>query len=92
MKLKKAQTKRFAELVLRALEDKDIVTYKVDRAQVLDRLVTVIEKNMTDELELDRAVNQMMDDLERSNPGEFERYKMFPMLKKKMAKERGFVL
>ena len=92
MKLKKAQTKRLAELVLRALEEKKVVTYKAERAQVFDRLVGVIEKNMTDELELDRAVNQMMDDLERSNPGEFERYKMFPMLKKKMAKERGFVL
>jgi hypothetical protein len=34
----------------------------------------------------------MMDDLERQNPGGFQRFKMFPMLKRRLAKEKGIIL
>jgi len=41
---------------------------------------------------LDVEVNRLMDDLERQNPGEFQRFKMFPLLKKRLAKEKGIIL
>jgi hypothetical protein len=47
---------------------------------------------MRKESDLDHEVNRMMDELERQNPGEFQRYKMFPMLKKRLAKEKGIIL
>ena len=42
--------------------------------------------------ELDAEVNRMMDDLEKQSSGEFQRYKMFPMLKKRLAKEKKIIL
>jgi len=56
-------------------------------------LVTaVLKQNLEAEKELDQSVNDMMDTLEKQNPGGFERYKMFPLLKKKLAEQKGFVL
>ena len=60
--------------------------------KLLQRAVAIIEKNMEAERQLDVEVNGMLDTLERSHQGEFQRYKMFPLLKQKLAKEKGFVL
>ena len=54
--------------------------------------VDLIKAELQKERDLDGAVNEMLDDLERSNPGEFQRFKMFPLLKKKMAKEKKVIL
>jgi len=34
----------------------------------------------------------MLDDLERKNPNQFQRGKMFGMLKSRLAKEKGIIL
>ena len=44
------------------------------------------------EMNLDREVNQMLDQLERTNGGEFQRFKMYPILKQKLAKEKKVIL
>ena len=44
------------------------------------------------ESDLDREVNQMLDQLERTNAGEFQRFKMYPILKQKLAKEKKVIL
>ena len=54
--------------------------------------LAIIKADYNRERELDQEVNKMMDDLERKNPGEFQRYIMFPMLKKRLAKEKGIIL
>ena len=41
---------------------------------------------------LDRACRALLDDLERSNSGQFQRFKMYPLLKQKLAKERKVIL
>ena len=56
------------------------------------RAVAIVNDDFRKEDELDREVNKMLDDLERKNPGEFQRFKMFPMLKKRLAKEKGMIL
>lgn len=42
--------------------------------------------------DLAHEVNRMLDDLERQDPGGFERRKMFAMIKVKLAKQKGIVL
>ena len=42
--------------------------------------------------ELTVEVNRILDDLEKQNPGGFERRKMFSMVKAKLAKQKGIVL
>ena len=79
-------------LILRELKDQNVMTYKAKEQDVHARAKAIIKGNIQDEAKLDEEVNAMMDDLERKNPGEFQRYKMFPLLKKRLAKEKGFIL
>lgn len=92
MKLTDKQIKRLVTLVFRELKDQDLVTFKEAEEKVASRGVDLIQQNFRQESALDEEVNKMMDDLERQNPGEFQRYKMFPLLKKRLAKEKGFIL
>ena len=55
-------------------------------------IINVLKQNMEAEKVLDQSVNDMMETLEKQNPGGFEHYKMFPLLKKKLAEQQGFVL
>ena len=65
---------------------------KVSEEAVLKRAVAVIEADFAREVEFEREVSQALDELERKNPGQFERYKMLPLLKKRMAEEKGIIL
>ena len=81
-----------ADAIVKGLKTQKVITFKDKEETVLDRATAIIRADYFREQELDREVNRMMDDLERQNPGEFERYKMFPMLKKRLAKEKGIIL
>lgn len=92
MKLTPLQMQKLAEKVIATWKAHDIVTFKVDEALVLKAAIEAIQADYQKEAQLDIEVNKMLDQLERSNPGEFQRYKMFPMIKQKLAKERKMVL
>jgi hypothetical protein len=92
MKLTPIQIDRMVRKIFDQLKEQKIVEFKTAEDKVHKRAVAIIEADYAKELELDRAVNKMLDELERKNPGEFERYKMYPMLKKRMAKEKGIIL
>lgn len=74
------------------LKAHNIVTLKDKEEKILRRAEELVKADYARETELDREVEAMMDDLERKNPGEFQRYKMFPLLKKRLAKEKGVIL
>ncbi len=44
------------------------------------------------EKELDQEVAQRLDELEKTHKGQFERYKMYPLLKKKLAEQKSLAL
>lgn len=92
MKVSEKQMKRMAEAILKGLKEQKVITFKEKEEIVCERALNFIKGDFIREQELDREVNRMMDDLERQNPGEFQRYKMFPMLKRRLAKEKGIVL
>lgn len=81
-----------AQAIFAGLKNQQVVVFKEKEEQVLERAEALIRADFAREMELDKEVNRMMDDLERQNPGEFQRYKMFPMLKKRLAKEKGIIL
>lgn len=82
-----------AEAIMKGLKEQKVIEqFKTKEEDVLNRAFELIKADFHREAELDREVNRMMDDLERQSPGEFQRYKMFPMLKKRLAKEKGIVL
>ena len=92
MRLTDKQIKRLVETILDELKAQKIVTFKESEEKVLQRSIEIIKGDFQREAQLDIQVNKMMDDLERQNPGSFERYKMFPLLKKRLAKEKGIIL
>lgn len=92
MKITEKQMKRMAEAIFNGLKEQKVVEFKEKEDKVLERAIGLIRADFQRERDLDAEVNRMMDDLERKNPGEFQRYKMFPMLKKRLAKEKGIIL
>ena len=69
-----------------------MIQFKEKEEVVMKRAQEIIRADFQREQELDQEVNRMMDDLEKKSSGEFQRYKMFPMLKKRLAKEKKIIL
>jgi len=83
---------KIAVEVFKEVSGTDSIEVHFDKEKFKSLISNVLKQNMEDEKVLDQAVNDMMDTLEKQNPGSFEHYKMFPLLKKKLAEQRGFVL
>ncbi|MGE4133618.1 MAG: DUF507 family protein [Bdellovibrionales bacterium] len=93
MKVTEKQMRRMAEAIFRGLKEQKVIEQFKDKEEnVLNRATAIIKADFDREMALDREVNRMMDDLERQNPGEFQRFKMFPLLKRRLAKEKGIIL
>jgi len=92
MKLSPNQMNKIAAEVFKEVSTTDNleVYFEPDRFKTI--IVNVLKKNIEAEKDLDQSVNDMMETLEKQNPGGFEHYKMFPLLKKKLAEQQGFVL
>lgn len=92
MKLTQGQLQSIVEKIFKHWKAKNIVTFKDDEKKVLQRGLDILKAEIQAEMDLDREVQKKLDELEKSNPGEFQRHKMFQMLKVKLAKERKVIL
>lgn len=92
MKPSNTEIEKLAHAVINDLKKTNQLTFKSSEEQVYRRAYEIVKANFEQEAELDREVHEMMDQLEQQNAGDFQRYKMFPMLKKKLAQQKGFVL
>ena len=92
MKLTTSQIQRLSEKILKQWKAQNLITFKVDEKIVLKTIVDVVTLNLKKEEQLDQDVKNLMDQMEREHEGQFQRHKMFPMLKQKLAKERKFIL
>lgn len=92
MKISNQHLEVIVNKVLKSWKDQNIVQFKVDEKKVYSRLIEALRTDYQKELDLEKEVNKMLDDLERSNSGQFQRFKMYPMLKQKLAKEKKVIL
>lgn len=92
MKLTPSQIQRLSEKILKQWKLQGLITFKVDEKIVLKTIVDCITDDFRREDALDKEVMQMINELERQHGSEFQRHKMFPMLKQKLAKERKIIL
>lgn len=92
MKLTASQIQRLSEKILNQWKNQNLITFKVDEKVVLQTIVDAITLDIKREEQLDQDVNALMDQMERQHEGQFQRHKMFPMLKQKLAKERKIIL
>ena len=92
MKLTPQQMQALADKVLEQWKESKLVHLKAPEKDIQEKILSVIRAELQKEADLEREVNAMLDRLERTNPGEFERYKMYPMLKQKLAKDKKVIL
>lgn len=91
-KLTEKQIERMVKMIFDELKKHRIITFKEPEEKVFKRGVELVKEDFDREKELEREVLKMMDELERQNPEGFQRYKMFPLLKRKLAEQKGIVL
>ena len=93
MKLTTSQIQRLSEKILKQWKAQpNLITFKVDEKVVLQTIIDAIINELKKEEKLDQDVHALMDQMEREHEGQFQRHRMFPMLKQKLAKERKIIL
>jgi len=92
MRFTDQQIRRMADHLLSALVDRGGATLKAGRGVVLARVEEIIRVEMTKEQELDKEVLELMESQLRKAPADIDRQKLFMMIKKKLAEERGIPL
>jgi hypothetical protein len=92
MKLTTLQLQAIATKVLDSWKKQNVIVFKEDEKKVLNRMVDALKADYQKELDLEADVNKMLDQLEKTNSGEFQRYKMYPLIRKQLAKERKIIL
>lgn len=82
---------RLSELVANHIRSDKGIQRIVEGKPLQDSIFGVVNKNFQEEQDLNKEVEKMMDNLE--NQGEvFERHKIRPLIKSRLAKKKGFVL
>jgi len=93
MRLHVEKIEEIAELVLRGLKKKGLITLKADEETVLERMREAITADLTAEDALDREVEAKLDTYsDEMDSGGVDYRKVFRMLKHKLARERGIIL
>ncbi len=82
---------RISELVLKQIQGDYNIKLHQKPESIRDRIRSLIQDNFKKEKELDEEVYKMMEDLEQQGHS-FERHKMYPELKRQLAKKKGFIL
>lgn len=87
-----SQIQRLVEKILNHWKSQNVIILKVDEKTVLATMVNAMMNELKKEEQIEIDVKALMDQMERQHEGEFQRHKMFPMLKQKLAKERKVIL
>ncbi|MEI6093046.1 MAG: DUF507 family protein [bacterium] len=93
MKLNTSQTQHICEKILRDLKDKNIIIFKAEEGAVLKRMIQELEKNLKEEETIELEAKKLLEvhKTELSSAG-MNQAKFFGMLKKEIAKKKGFIL
>lgn len=92
MKISSLQMEILIKNVFDQLKNQSLVIFKDDEKKVFARALEIVKQNYLQEQNIEKQTQTMLDQIERTNPGEFQRNKMYKMIKNKLAKEQGFIL
>lgn len=92
MRLNQFQIESLSKKILSSLEEKRIVTFREGKEKALKKAIETLENDYEEEKQLELEVNSALDRLEKQQTEGFDRHKMFKMMKKKMAEEKGMIL
>lgn len=91
MKIKAEQIERLVDLLLKSYKSKDLVVFKASESDIRTKVKDVIAKNFREEDAIEEEARQML----ASHAGqvkEMDHYKMFLLIKQKLAQKKGFIL
>ena len=92
MKLTPLQLQAVAKTVLESWKKANLVRFKADEKIVFEKMTSILRGEIQKESDLEQEVHKMLDQLERSHGGQFERHRMYPLIKSKLAKEKKVIL
>ena len=93
MKIDQKQIHYLCEKVLHELKAQNLVTFKAQEEAVLKRMIAEFEKNLRDEEILEAEAKKLLTQYQReANAEGLNQAKLFMMLKKELAKKKGFIL
>lgn len=92
MRFTDQQIRRMADHLLSALGERGGATLKAERGVVLSRVEEIIRAELAKEQALDNEVHELMESRLGKAPADVDRQKLFLMIKKKLAEERGIPL
>lgn len=81
-----------AKLVITEWKNNNAVVFKGKEEQIISYINNLLSADINKVKQLEQEVEQMLTQLEITNAGQFERYKMYPLLKKELAKKKGIIL
>jgi len=82
---------RITERVVKSLDSEQRIQLKESEKSLIKQIEQEIKKHLQAEKDWTEEVYQMMVRLEREGQ-QFDRQKMFPILKKQLAKQKGLIL
>ncbi len=92
MRLSDEQLHRLAEGLIDSLTGTGVVRAVADRARVVARAEAIIRDNLTQEQDLDRQARELLELHLQKAPAGVDRQKLFHMIKKKLAEDKGIPL
>ena len=81
-----------SQILLREWKKEQLVKMPLNEEEIAHKIHHILSADLNKEKEVEKEVAIMLDNLEKSHPGQFERYKMYPLLKKKIAEKKGVIL
>lgn len=86
------QTRRIADSLLTALLERGGMVLKAERGKVQGRIEEILRSNMGEEIDLDREARELLEKHLQTAPPGIDRQRLFLMIKKKLAEEKGIPL
>jgi hypothetical protein len=80
-------------MIISRLKEKKLGVFKVDEAKVRDRIIAVMTADFEAEDKLNDDVRKVLEQhMGKIESGDVDYQKMFDMIKKKLAKDRGMLI
>lgn len=93
MRLKKEQTQKIAELVLKNLREKKLITPRVPENKILESIYAVITNDLMAEVKIEDEARKLMDKYRAQiESGMLNERELLMKIKKQLAKERKIIL
>lgn len=91
MKVKAEQIDRLVDRLLKGYQTKDLIVLKAKEADIRAKIKEILTRNFHEEEAIEEEAREML----ASHAGQvkdMDHYKMFLLIKQKLAQKRGFIL